>query len=121
MTAPVAVPSPVTAMPTVPAPVTPVPVPMPVMAPAHLFGPEMIDIILRDDGGFGCVAARRSEMLFCRDRRQCCGLRTRSEHRSARGYSKGEFQKVAAFHDISSPCAIVNDAGEFDGVEMNGR
>ena len=108
-------------MPTVPAPVTPVPVPMPMMAPAYLFGPEMIDIILRDERGFGGLTGRQSEMLFCRDRRQCCGLRTRSEHRSARGYSKGESQKVAAFHDIASPCAIVHDAGEFDGVEMNGR
>jgi len=50
------------AMPTVPAPVTPVPVPMPMMAPAHLFGPEMIDIVLRDDSGFGGIAGRRHEM-----------------------------------------------------------
>jgi hypothetical protein len=91
------------------------------MGPPHLFGPEMIDIVLRDERGFGGVAGRRHEMLLRRNRRQCCCLRARSEHRSARGYSKGEFQKVAAFHDIASPCAIVNDAGEFDGVEMNGR
>jgi hypothetical protein len=32
------------------------------MAPAHLFGPEMIDIVLRDDSGFGGVAGRRHEM-----------------------------------------------------------
>ena len=67
MTMPVmAMPSPMTAVPApmtaVPAPVTPVPVPMPMMAPAHLFGPEMIDIILRDDSGFGGVARRRHEM-----------------------------------------------------------
>jgi hypothetical protein len=64
VTAPVAVPSPVAAMPTVPAPVTPVPVPMPMMAPAHLFGPEMIDIVLRDERGFGGIARRRREMLL---------------------------------------------------------
>ena len=57
-----AVPSPVAAMPTVPAPVTPVPVPMPMMAPAHLFGPEMIDIVLRDDRGLSSIAGRRREM-----------------------------------------------------------
>jgi hypothetical protein len=34
-------------------------------------------------------------------RRQRCCLRARSQRRGARGKSKGEFQKVAAFHDIS--------------------
>jgi hypothetical protein len=102
VTAPVAVPSPVAAMPTVPAPVTPVPVPVPVMAPAHLLGLEVIDIVLRDHGGFSGIAARRREMVLRRNRRQRCSLRARSKHCSARGYSKGEFQKVAAFHAVSS-------------------
>jgi hypothetical protein len=35
-----------------------------------------------------------------RRKRGC--LRARGKRRSARGKSKGEFQKVAAFHDISS-------------------
>jgi hypothetical protein len=32
------------------------------MAPAHLFGPEMIDIVLRDDRGLSSIAGRRREM-----------------------------------------------------------
>ena len=57
MTMPVmAMPSPMTA---VPAPVTPMPVPVPVMAPVYFFRLEMIDIVLRDDGGFGALAGWR--------------------------------------------------------------
>ena len=55
-----AMPPPMTAVPapmTVgPAPMTPMPVPVPVMAPAHFFGLEMIDIVLRDNGGFSALA-----------------------------------------------------------------
>jgi hypothetical protein len=34
------------------------------MAPAHLLGPEMIDIVLRDHSGFSGVAGPRHEMLL---------------------------------------------------------
>jgi hypothetical protein len=63
----------------------------------------MIDIVLRDDSGLAGVAERRREMLIRRNRRQRCSLRARSEHRSACGYAKGEFEKVATFHDIFFP------------------
>jgi hypothetical protein len=44
-------------------------------------------------------------------RRKRCGLRSRGQRGGARGKSKCEFQKVTAFHDISSSC-MARDAGE---------
>ena len=64
MTVPVmAVPTPVAVMPmaVMPAPV----VAVPVMAPAHLFGLEAIDVLLRDDSGLRTLAARWHQRLFC--------------------------------------------------------
>jgi hypothetical protein len=84
-------------MATVPAAVMAMPMP-----PAHLFGLEMIDIVLRGDRGFRIFAARRHEAGFRRYRRQRRGFRARSKRGSASDISKGEFQKVAAFHHISS-------------------
>jgi hypothetical protein len=72
------------------------------VAPAHLFGLEAIDIVLRGDCGFRAFAARRHEAVFRRYRRQRRGLRARSKCCSPGDISKGEFQKVAAFHHISS-------------------
>jgi hypothetical protein len=81
-----------------------VPMPVPVVAPANLFGLEVIDLVLADNSRFRGFAARRQQPRFRRDRRQWCGLRARSKRGSARYKSKGEFQKVAAFHDISLLC-----------------
>jgi hypothetical protein len=61
----------------------------------------MIDIVLGDHRGFGGLAARRHDRLLRRNRRQWCSLRARSKRACARNKSKGEFQKVTAFHDIS--------------------
>jgi hypothetical protein len=47
-------------------------------------------------------------------------LRTCRQRGSARGYSKSEFQKVTAFHDIFLRTWRVMP-GDFDRVEMNGR
>jgi hypothetical protein len=88
-------------MATVPAAVMTMTMPMPV-PPAHLFGLEMIDVVLRGDRGFRTFAARRHEAGFRRYRRQRRGLRARSKRSSTGDISKGEFQKVAAFHHISS-------------------
>jgi len=54
------VPAPVAAMPMVvmPAPVT-------VVAPAHLFGLEAIDVFLRDNRGLRGVTARWHQGLLC--------------------------------------------------------
>jgi hypothetical protein len=82
---------------TVPAAVMPAPV-----APTHLFGLEPIDIVLRGDRGFRTLAMRWREAMFRRYRRQRRGLRARSKRGSTGDISQGEFQKVAAFHHISS-------------------
>jgi hypothetical protein len=97
-----------------PAPVTPVPVtPVPVVSPTDLFGLEVIDIVLRRDRGFCGFAAPRLEALFRCNRRQRRGLRARSNCCSARGKSKGEFQKVTAFHDFSSFAVVADESGSF--------
>src|SRR5437016_4018657 len=85
-----------------PAPVTPAPAPMAASAPAHFFGLEMIDFIPRCDGGMGIGVGGEPAILIERLRHQRCGLRARGKGGRAGGKSKGEFQKVPAFHDISS-------------------
>ena len=84
--------------------------------PAHFFRREAIDLLARSDGGLGI----RTSGQFERRRHQRRGLRARCKRDAARGKSKGEFQKVAAFHDISSPCVRVMPS-EFRRAEMNGR
>jgi hypothetical protein len=44
-------------------------------------------------------------------RRERRGLRSCSKRSRARGKSSGDFQKVSAFHDISSSC-LASDAKE---------
>jgi hypothetical protein len=46
-------------------------------------------------------------------RRQRRGLRARDERSGSGRKSSGEFQKVAAFHDISLFFCLVSDAGRF--------
>jgi hypothetical protein len=77
----------------------PVPV-MVVMVPTHLLRLQPIDIILRNHGGFRAFAVRRHQTRFRRNRRQRRGLRRRSKRPRTCNKSKGEFQKVAAFHHI---------------------
>jgi len=97
-------PTPVAA--TVPAAVMPVPASVAMSAAsAHLFGLEAIDIVLRGDRGFRTFAARGREAVFRRYGWQRRGLRASGKRCSAGNISKGEFQKVAAFHHISLPCA----------------
>ena len=73
----------------------------PVTVPSHFFGLEVIDLIGGGDGGMGIpvhgqLAVRREPM-----RRQWRSLRAGNQRGRARGKSKSEFQKMAAFHDIS--------------------
>jgi hypothetical protein len=79
-------------------------VPAPVMpVPAHLFGLQMFYLLAGGNGGTGLVVRRRQPPVLCEwMRRKRRGLRARGKCGSARGKSKGKFQKVAAFHDISS-------------------
>ena len=92
---------------------------MPVMSPAHFLRLEAIDLVARCHGGMGIFAGgRQSSALGKRLRRKRGGLRARSQGGRSGGKSKGEFQKVAAFHDISS---FVESRGESPRNEMNGR
>ncbi len=115
-----------------PTPMTPTPEPAKAPAetpataasPSDFFRFQMIDIVLRDDGGlragFSALPARRRETFRRHDGRQRRSLRTCGKRGSARGKSKGEFQKVTAFHDISS-FARCEQGGDFRRAEMNVR
>ena len=74
-----------------PSPMATVPVPVPIVTPAHLFRLEMIDIVLRDNGGFSALAGRRRQTRLRRNRRQRHGLRARDKRGRACSKSKGEF------------------------------
>jgi hypothetical protein len=76
--------------------------PSPVPSPAHFFRGEVIDLVLADNSGLRALAVRRHKIQLWRNRQQRCRLRACSKRCRARNKSKGEFQKVAAFHDISS-------------------
>ena len=97
-----ATPAPMTAAPapaTTAAPMTAAPAPM--TAPAHLFGLQMFYLVAGGDSGTGILVRRRQpSVLSERLRHKRCCPRTRGQRGSARGKSKSEFQKVAAFHDI---------------------
>jgi hypothetical protein len=71
-------------------------------APAHFFGREAIDLLARRDGGLRIRTSGQFGVVGKRRRHQRGGLRARRERDAARGKSKGEFQKMAAFHHISS-------------------
>jgi hypothetical protein len=109
---------PVTAMPMMP-PVMPMPVPV-VVAPAHLFGLEVIDLVLPDHRRLRIISARRRQILTRRDRRQRRGVRTCSKRGRACDYSKSDFKKVAALHDYP-PLRMANRREDFCWAEMNGR
>ena len=81
---------------------TATPAAMAATAPAHFFGLEPIDFIVRGDGGMSILIDRELTIRNQRLRRQDCGLRACGKRNTACRKSKGEFQKVPAFHDISS-------------------
>jgi hypothetical protein len=81
-----------------PAPVTPVPV----MSPAHLLRLEAVHFSFRGQCGVRVFGRGRQPLIVRkRLRRKRRGLRARSQRGGAGGNSKGKFQEVAAFHDIS--------------------
>ena len=79
-------------------------------APAHLFRREAIDLLARSDGRLCIRIERQFGVVGERRRHQRGGLRARCKRDAAGGKSKGEFQKMAAFHDISLFTAIRSDA-----------
>ena len=69
--------------------------------PAHFFGLETIHLVLADISGKSVlVRGRQPPVLRKRMRRKRRGMGAGGHSRGAGGKSKGEFQKVAAFHDI---------------------
>ena len=71
-------------------------------APAHFLGLEAIDLVARGDGGMGILIVGELTVRNQRLRRQGSGLCAGGERHAGCRKSKGEFQKVPAFHDISS-------------------
>jgi hypothetical protein len=70
------------------------------VAPAHFFRLEMIDLFARGNRRMGILVGRPA--FDQRLRHQGRGPRGRSKRDAASRKSKGKFQKVPAFHDISS-------------------
>jgi hypothetical protein len=71
------------------------------MSPSHLFGLQILYFAPGGDSGTGILVRRwQRSVLFKRMRHQRRSLRARGHRCRACGKSKGEFQKVAAFHDI---------------------
>jgi hypothetical protein len=117
---------PVTVMPT---PVTTVPAPMvvvsvmspPVMSPPHFFRCDPIDLVARGHGGMSIFIAGKTSTIGKRLRQQRRGLCARSQRGGSGRKSKGELQKIPAFHG-----GFLFESGrvmrsEFRCVEMNGR
>ena len=74
-------------------------------APANFFGRELLDFLAACDGRLNI----RGELGVVSERRrhQRSGLRARGKRDATGGKSKSEFQKVAAFHHISSSVCCV--------------
>ena len=89
-------------------------------APAHFFRREAIDLLAGCDGRLGIGIDGQLAVVGERRRHQRRGLRARRERNASRGKSKGEFQKVAAFHHISSSGCCLRRR-EFPPAKMNAR
>jgi hypothetical protein len=118
---------PVTAMPA-PVPVVAMPMPatvpavVPVMSPANLFGLEAVHFVLGGNGGTRFLTCSRRRLIAGnRLRRQRRGVDACRQRGGAGGNPNGEFQKIAAFHDISPVRAWQVTPTEFECAEMNGR
>lgn len=86
----------------------------------------MVYLLAAGNGGTGVRTPRRQASV-CRERlrHKRRGLGAGGKRGSARGYADGEFQKITAFHDISSwwiPSWRVRVMrSELDRAEMNDR
>jgi hypothetical protein len=81
---------------------TAMPTRVPATAPAHFFGFEAVHLVVGGNRRTGHLICRQP-FIFCkRMRHKRRGLRACCQRGSADGYSKGEFHKVTAFHDVSS-------------------
>jgi len=80
----------------------PVPMPVPVMSPAHLFWFKTVHFARGGNGWTGCFLRRQPFIWDKWMRRKRRGLRARGQRSGTGGCSESDFQKMAAFHDISS-------------------
>lgn len=85
-----------------PAPMAAMPMPVPVMSPAHLFWFKTVHFARGSNGRTRRIPRRQPFIWDKWMRRKRRGLRARGQRRGAGGCSESDFQKVAAFHDISS-------------------
>jgi hypothetical protein len=83
-------------------------------SPSHLVRRKPIDIVLVCDRGLRALPALGNTLSRGHGRQWCClgGHGTRGQRGRARDKSKGEFQKVAAFHHIP-PLHIISEAMSF--------
>lgn len=115
-------PAPMTMAPT---PVTAAPAPMavmPVMSPPHFLGLEAIDLVAGGYGGTGIFIGGKPSALIKRLRDKRCGLRAHGQRGGGPRSSKsnGEFQKIPAFHDISSSIEVMERVSlERDECSLN--
>jgi hypothetical protein len=68
---------------------------------AHLYGLKTVHLVFTDDRVARLFVRRWQRAVRQRMRRKRRGVGTGGQHGCAGGKSKGEFQKVAALHDIS--------------------
>ena len=78
-------------------------------APANFFGRELLDFLAARDGRLNIRLRGELGVVSERRRHQRSGLRARGKRDATGGKSKGEFQKVAAFHHISSSVCYVRE------------
>jgi hypothetical protein len=83
-------------------------------APANFLGRELLDLLTGRDGGLDILVGGELGVVSDRRRHQRSGLRARGKRDATGGKSKGEFQKVAAFHHISSSVCCVREKMSFD-------
>jgi len=76
------------------------------MPVAYLFGLETLHLVLADNCRTRVVVRGRQWPIVKRMRRKRRGVSAGGQRCRAGGQSKGEFQKVAAFHDISLFAAV---------------
>jgi hypothetical protein len=78
-------------------------------APAYFLGRELIDLLTRGDGRLRIRINGELGVLVERRRHQRGGFRAGGERNATGGKSESEFQKVAAFHHISSSVCCVRE------------
>jgi hypothetical protein len=75
---------------------------VPMMSPAYLFGLESADLRLCRDSGMNIpIRGRQRRRAAKRLRRERGGLRGHGERCGTGCNPNGDFQKIAAFHEVS--------------------